>query len=301
MITIELCGGLGNQLFQIFATIAFAIRQKQSFFFKYTEDLESELFNETVRKTYWNTLLKNLEKYTFIEPQSYIESDTYRINEANVKFNNLNLNENKLFYLTGYFQSYKYFQDEYQEIYNMIEFEQIKNEIVSKHNNLTSMMLNDKNSISMHFRLGDYKSRIDWHPIMEIEYYKKCLDQILNTIKHSGNDINIFYFCEEEDINYVYHVIEEIRSHFYASKWGNFDCIFHHVTSNISDWEQLILMSVCHHNVIANSSFSLWAAYLNSNEDKVVCYPEKWFGILNSSDTTDMFPEKFIKVSLDTK
>ena len=64
-----------------------------------------------------------------------------------------------------------------------------------------------------------------------------------------------------------------------------------------TDWEQLLYMSLCNHNIIANSSFSWWAAYLNENPDKVVCYPTLWFGdALSSYDVSDLLPTEWIKI-----
>jgi len=55
-------------------------------------------------------------------------------------------------------------------------------------------------------------------------------------------------------------------------------------------------MSGCKHNIIANSSFSWWAAYLNNNHCKIVCYPEKWFGSDIKNDTSDMFPDDWTSI-----
>jgi hypothetical protein len=61
----------------------------------------------------------------------------------------------------------------------------------------------------------------------------------------------------------------------------------------------MVLMSCCNHNIIANSSFSWWGAYLNSNPHKHICYPNKWFGIKEQqkqNELFDMFPDNWTKI-----
>ena len=68
------------------------------------------------------------------------------------------------------------------------------------------------------------------------------------------------------------------------------DFSFVKVSNTITDWEQLLIMSCCEHNIIANSTFSWWGAYLNQNQDKIVCYPNKWFADEKRMD----FPDSWI-------
>jgi hypothetical protein len=78
------------------------------------------------------------------------------------------------------------------------------------------------------------------------------------------------------------------------------DIKFVNIDSTIPDWKQMLMMSCCHHNIIANSTFSWWGAYFNRNPDKIVCYPNKWFGpALANKTTDDLFPPEWRKISCD--
>ena len=150
-------------------------------------------------------------------------------------------------------------------------------------------MHNYNDLISMHFRLGDYVNKQNYHPVMEIEYYKKSIQHIIDTTKKQN--LKILYFCEKEDIQQVNVVIEQLHVLFT-------ECKFIRVNNNIEDWEQMIMMSLCQHNIIANSTFSWWGAYFNTNSNKIVCYPEVWFGpALYKSSVKDLCPNSWCKIT----
>lgn len=282
-------GGLGNQLFQIFATIAYAIRNNQRFIFPYSE----VLVGGAIRKTYWNNFLKNLLFFTTFNSKSgFTNNYLYSLPELNLPFHNFQnipvINEDENARLYGYFQSYKYFENEERVIYRIISLDdQLQN--VKKENE--SLFHDDSYIISMHFRLGDYKYIQECHNILTYEYYEKSLEYILNNSSITNNKkIRVLYFCEEEDNDFVKLMIDKL-----LLKRNNIDFI--KVNDKIEDWKQLLIMANCQSNIIANSTYSWWAAYFNRNANKIVCYPCHWFGeCLNHNYTGDMFPDSWKKI-----
>ena len=146
--------------------------------------------------------------------------------------------------------------------------------------------------VSMHFRLGDYKDKQWAHNLMPVEYYQRCISHIIETTSNSA--LNILYFCEKEDNEDVLGKINNLQKMFPLCKFIKSD-------DSIDDWKQMLMMSCCRHNIIANSSFSWWSAYFNSHADKIVCYPNQWFGPnLAHNDTTDLCPESWKMIDVST-
>ena len=288
MITCNLMGGLGNQLFQIFTTLSYAIKTGNVFIFSDDTILG---VGDNIRSTYWETFLLKLKPFTRnMFPKFKV------IKEKDFTYNDIELSEikNQDVLLYGYFQSYKYFQNEFNTICKLINLAEMKNNLFQNKSecNYTSGFL--YNTISMHFRLGDYKKLQDYHPLMTYEYYEKALECIIqqNKLTQNRKIINVLYFCEEEDIVDVLEMIDRMKEKFPTIN-------FLRCSNDLEDWEQMILMSVCKNNIIANSSFSWWGAYFNLNQDKIVCYPSKWFGPSLDHDTKDMCPDEWIKIEID--
>jgi hypothetical protein len=141
---------------------------------------------------------------------------------------------------------------------------------------------------SIHFRLGDYKVKQDYHPIMPYEYYENALLHLLLNSDLTKSH-RILYFCEKEDNDVVNSMIIRLQRKYVAFEFIKVDDL-------IEDWQQLLIMSCCNNNIIANSSFSWWAGYFNQNEKKIVCYPQLWFGPRAPNSTHDMFPESWKKI-----
>ena len=282
MITCNLMGGLGNQLFQIFATISYAIKSGNQFKFLSVKELGSG--NTTVRYTFWDTFFSNLKPFLINE----ITEHLHFIKEKEFSFNELPIYEmiNRNVMIYGYFQSYKYFMENYNIICRIIGLEKMKQQLI---NNYQLYETELEKNISIHFRLGDYKKVQDFHPLATYTFYENALEYIKNV--YPDITFTILFFCEEEDIEEVMITIGKL-----ANKNSNFRFI--RGEKCLSDWEQMLLMSLCHHNIIANSSFSWWSAYFNSNNDKIVCYPSVWFGECAQINTTDLCPPDWIKIDV---
>jgi len=195
--------------------------------------------------------------------------------------------------LVGYFQSPLYFEKYKEGIFKLIKINLKK--FILRNKVKDEIDFDNENIISMHFRLGDYKNYPDIHPILSNEYYVNALTSILN--KQPTNTIQnnqkVLYFCENEDLSEVTITINILKTQFPL-------LVFQRANPLLSDWEQILLMSLCEHNIIANSSFSWWGAYFNSNIGKEVCYPERWFGPKAGHDTSDMFPEGWTPISFSS-
>jgi hypothetical protein len=289
MITVEIMGGLGNQLFQVFALIAYSITTSNPFYFE-LKDIDIG-----VRKIkYFDTFLASLKPFTkstqkidgVIREQGF----HYSILPTTSSFLNTKM--------IGYFQSYKYFVKKKDLIFKLIKLETHQETIIQKMSTTSPSQFNPDTTVSMHFRVGDYKQLQEHHPLMTAEYYVQSL---LKLLTHTGKlDWTILYFCEEGDKEYVNNMINDIKDKGNDESTGmitfdslNFVCVEH----TLQDWEQLVLMSVCKHNIIANSSFSWWGAYFNKSVEKCVYYPGKWFGpAQGNKNTDDLFPSDWIKV-----
>jgi hypothetical protein len=167
--------------------------------------------------------------------------------------------------INGYFQSEKYFDKSL--VRSFLEPKQdIRQKLIYKYSKDL-----DK-SVSIHVRRGDYLSIQDYHPVQTKEYYIKAISEF------SSDSI---FFVFSDDISWCKDNLSEI----------NCRCI-----EGQNDYEDMFLMSMCKHNIIANSSFSWWGAWLNNNPDKKVIAPKNWFGPSCPHNTKDLLPEIWMKL-----
>jgi hypothetical protein len=311
-----LCGGLGNQLFQIFTTISQGCNTGRKVVFPY----ESTTVGMTHRKTYWDNFLIGIKSFTTIQ----ITNATTN-NEIYNKFNKLHHQPHHYIPITlqdqdtcmiGYFQSYKYFENYKKVIFSLLKLSSQKINLLTQINDtdikmdinnnvfttVTPSTLKEKlqiinpetdtYTISIHFRIGDYISVTDCHPILQESYYVNSLKYIMNKLEQKQkqyDNIKIYVFYETKDKNAVELIIQRL-----VLEYPNIEFIMNISDFVKEDWKQMLLMSCCHANIIANSTYSWWGAYFNEDVD-IVTYPNVWFGPkLSSHRMDDMFPNNWV-------
>jgi hypothetical protein len=295
-ISCVIMGGLGNQLFQVFAIMALSQKLKRLFFFPY-----KKLGGDKRQDIYWDTFFKELKKDTFDTPINKLRLPMYK--ETTFEYNpemqkhpmiTSPLNGIVLF---GYFHSYKYFEKESSQIIKYLKINEKKQNM----KRLLTTICGNKRTISLHFRLGDYKSLTHHYTALELDYYENSILYILNTpaptptptpaqLDAISTEYVALYFCEDNDLEEAEIKIEQLRIKFPS-------IIFQRAPNEIEDWQSMLLMSCCNHNIIANSTFSWWSAYLNTNLNKIICYPDNWFGPgLPTHTTNDLCPPSWTKI-----
>lgn len=190
-------------------------------------------------------------------------------NQEQWNYYDININESVDF--RGYYQSEKFFSNARDEVIELFSF---KTRLIE---NLTSMYPFIKDTCGIHVRRTDYLSQLDYHPTMPLSYYNEA---IKNT---NCNRFSVF----SDDIEWC------------KENFKHLNCTF----ISLQDYEDFILMSFCKDNIISNSTFSWWAAYLNKNQNKKVICPDykKWFGpgYLHLNNI-DLYPENWIQINYDT-
>tara|TARA_B110000977_G_scaffold195003_1_gene272666 strand:- start:406 stop:1212 length:807 start_codon:yes stop_codon:yes gene_type:complete len=265
IVTCTPIGGLGNQLFILCAAIAYSIDNNRKLIitnYKETKGIDAI----SIRYSYINNLFYKLKPNIGL-----VKGNVYTIIENGFHYNKLPKLNHQVVHLQGYFQSYKYFEHHMETIYNLFEFKKYQT---------------NNNSISLHFRIGDYKINTDFHPILNIDYYINSLQYIYNV---NNKDYLVEYACENNDIDLVNKNIIKLMKHFPNFKFKRID-------PDLPDWKLMIYLSSCQHNIIANSTFSWWGAYINQNKYKIVTYPSAWFGF--NVNTSDLFPTDWIKITI---
>lgn len=176
-------------------------------------------------------------------------------------------------YLSGYFQSERYFEDISDTVRKEL---QLAHPLSPEASVFADMIEHDERPpISLHVRRGDYVTHPDFGGIADEAYYARAIAMIRSKVP----DAHFYIFSD--DIPWCKENIDIA------------DAVF--VSSTLPDYETLHLMSRCNHHIIANSTFSWWGAWCNARTDKIVIAPTRWSN-MHEAWYHDIIPSQWIRV-----
>jgi hypothetical protein len=262
-------GRLGNQMFQYASLMGIATNRGFDFGIKHLNRHESVVCNPLVGPEQLD-LFDAFDNLTAKDSLGILRQfDIAR--EPSHEFNEAFFNEiPDGCDLVGYFQTEKYFKNCEEQVRKEFTF---KDEIVSKSKEVMGgLEAKDRPTVSLHIRRGDYTKIQDFHPLCTVGYY-------LDALAIVGDEYYPVVFSDD---------IEWCKNNLCL------DEAFYSVGNN--QYVDMCAMSMCDSNVIANSSYSWWSAWLNGNKDKTVVAPDKWFGKkLSHKNTNDKYCEGWIR------
>lgn len=273
MVIVKLIGGLGNQMFQYAAAKALALEKKQTLIidasaFEYYKKRAYELHIFKVKIKHLSFFVKL--KVKILSFMGYLKIFEEKQFNYDPEFFNQKI---KNVCLKGYFQSELYFKKYAQEIKSDFKLKATLKEQTIQ----TIAQMKQQNSVSLHIRRGDFLT-VSMHNTNKTVYYKRATNYIETKVKQP-----VYYVFSDE--------IEWVKENFETQ----FETHFIDFNPDNTSFEDLILMSCCQHNIIANSSFSWWGAWLNENPDKLVVAPQNWFND-QTINYKDVVPQNWIKL-----
>lgn len=290
MIIVRLIGGVGNQLFQYAAGMSLAkfhgvdLKLDVTGFTNYhlheygleSFRISAGIASETDLAMYTKNSLF-FEKFTLYQrianmfgaKKNFFMEKSFCFDPNFYSFPNNS-------YLDGYWQSEKYFIS----IENIIRKEFVLKKSLSKDSSHYMTEINSANSVSIHIRRGDYVSNLETnkiHGLLSNDYYAHSVDYLKSIYK------NLTFFIFSDDLDWCKKNLNLDGDIVYVNTIKN--------KSNFCD--DFTLMSLCEHHIIANSTFSWWAAWLAPYPNKIVIAPKRWFHS-GGRDTKDIMPANWI-------
>lgn len=280
IIIVRVWEGLGNQLFQYAYARALQLRSIENVKLcvlpdqgdRTVRDYKLDRLKITIpRARMFEKIAVFIERYEIVKKIvqyitervgfiGYMEEDDVKYKEE-LKYLTGN------YYLSGWFQNEKYFE-EFAEI--------IRSEIRPRKKIKISTELKDileyKNTVSVHIRRGDFAR---YSNILDREYYYKAFEVMEEHID------DIFYVVFSDELDWVMENMQFGDNVYYVNR-----------DKKLEDYEELFIMSRCKNHIIANSTYSWWGAWLNTNKEKIVIGPVKWF----SRRKRNIMPEDWIKI-----
>jgi len=276
MIIVTLTGGLGNQLFQYAVAKKLALkigttlklfknnisnetgRSYKLSYYNINEVFATEQEVENLIGDYYSSslrakLYKKIDQYRPKHKRKYFQEEEYYVYEPEL----MKINSTVL--LEGFWQNYRYFENLPLQIYNAVN---LKDEYKDSFLNFLNDIEEDDCSVSIHIRRADYVSdpyNYSFFGVIPLEYYNRAIDYIKNKIKAAN------FYIFSDDLNWAR---ENLKI--------DAPITFVEINGGTKDFAELEAMSKCRHNIIANSSFSWWGAFLNKNPDRIVIVPKQW-------------------------
>lgn len=249
-----LAGGLGNQLFMYAAGKALACRTNTDLFL----DIKSGFRDDSRYCRKYSLDIFNVDFKNFTTGDFETSRLQRLINKLGpLQYRNVLLEEkirslqgiqiNKAIQLKGYWQSEDYFKDQWPHLERDFEYTQPLSSYSKK---ILDKIQSSNSSIAVHFR------RLDYRHVLPSIYYSRAIKHL----KPILDEAHYLIFADS----------------FEGIKPGLFANINHTIVSTRNDHEDFFLMSSCHHQILANSTYSWWSAYLNKNPNKIVINPRKW-------------------------
>jgi hypothetical protein len=200
-----------------------------------------------------------------------LPSDPRIVYEHGFNYSCLNVNWSVDNMFHGYFQSSKNFNEHISEV---IELFEPSDKFLKFMEEKYPILFTNQETVSIHIRRGDYLSIPHVLPTIDISYVKKCMNLF---------DHNTIFFIFSDDIPWIK---------------SNFEFKNCHIPIGLEDYESLWFMSLCNHNIISNSSFSWWSAFLNKNKEKKVYVPNIWFGNNGPNPYDDIYEKNWNQVQV---
>ena len=305
MVIIIMNGGLGNQMFQ-YALYMKLISQGKAVKFdditEYRHDnarpIMLSVFDIDYPRATWDEIIALTDgslKISHRIRRKLFGRKSQIIMAKDVNFDP-NLLEHDPAYLIGWFQSEKYFKDIEQKIRKTFTFPeynrmQLPAELEQKIGTY-QYMIEHTLAISVHIRRGDYLLADEvYGGICTDAYYEAAISHMRENYPEA-----VFYVFSNE-IKWAKGWLSSRYIKDGAEELGDDFCLIEETTEH-TGFIDMMLMSKCKHHILANSSFSWWAAYLNPYPEKTVIVPDRW---LNDADCVDIFTEGMIRISADGK
>lgn len=274
---VKLKDGLGNQMFQYAFAISYGIRNNKKV------KLDDSILALKLHAPYRNYELGifpislKMSIFPYALTNYYFRFQRKFFKEKNIieevfGFNEGFLNKKNAKFADGYFQSEKYFKINREIILKEFKFPEL-----DANSKVQYEKLYNHCSVSIHIRRGDYVNHPMHSNICTLDYYVNAINFMKN--KMSASVFVVF----SDDMDWCKENLGLDNAIYIEGNKGN------------NSFRDMQLMSLCNHNIIANSTFSWWGAWLNQNPEKIVISPKKWFNDVQMN-TGDIVPDDWLKI-----